>query len=185
MNECEPTGSSTHSCPVNIDPATCESLSGARTDAFHAGNRESWIRVGGLFGSPWVPAIQVRLTLRLDLLGSRSWTYLESLSASRSSSGLVLWTGGTWYVPRDVFVIYIHFVCWLVCCLFLSFGNGVIPSVPHSLWPGEFCPSVPDVVCYEERERERGRGIIIGLSSFMLFVWGYKSVVNRMYKLCV
>jgi hypothetical protein len=80
-------------------------------------------------------------------------------------------------------VIYIHFVCCLGC-LFSLFGKGVVPSVPHSLWPGEFCPS--GVGCSMLRsEGERGRGITIGSSSFMLFVWGYEIVVNRMNELCV
>jgi hypothetical protein len=111
--------------------------------------------MGDLLESPWLHVIRTRLTLRLDLLGGRSWTCLASLSLPLARQ--VGWCCGRavrWYVSRDVFVIYIHFVC----CLFLSFGKGVIPSVPHSWWPGKFCPSVSDV-CYRVRvrggERER------------------------------
>jgi hypothetical protein len=92
----------------------------------------------------------------------RSILGLPGVSLSLPLARQVGWCCGRsihWYVSRDVFVIYIHFVCCLVYCLFLSFGKGVIPSVPHLLWPGEFCPSMSDVVCYGERvrgeERER------------------------------
>jgi hypothetical protein len=63
------------------------------------------------------------------------------------------------YVLRDVFVIYIHFVCWLVCLFFLLEG-GVVLSVTHSLRAGEFCPSVSIIIMLRgegERGRERDR----------------------------
>jgi hypothetical protein len=143
---------------------------------------------GGLLASSWVLVTQERLTVHLDLLGGRSWTNLESLALPLTRQ--VGWCCG-WavrqYVSLDVFVIYIHFVCCLVCCLFLSFGKGVIPSIPlHSLWLGEFCPSMSDIVCYGESsrggERERNNHRV---EFFYVICLGHEIVVNRVYELCV
>jgi hypothetical protein len=95
--------------------------------------------VGVLFEPSWAVFVLRRLTLRLDLLGGRSWTYLESLSASRSSSGLVLCKGGMLVCIKGC-VCNLYLFCLLVSLLsFLSFGRaggGGDCTVRHTLTEG-------------------------------------------------
>jgi hypothetical protein len=75
--------------------------------------------------------------------------------------GLVLWMNGT-SVCIVGCVCDLYSFCLLLSLLSFSFfGKGVIPSVRHPLWPGQFSPSVSDTVCYGASVR----GIIIGSSS--------------------
>jgi hypothetical protein len=132
----------------------CDSLSAACADAFHTGKRESWIRVGVLFEPSWVVLVPRRLTLCLDLLGGRSWTYLESLSASRSSSGLVLCTGGKLVCIKGCVCDLYSFCLFVSLLSFPSFGRGGDCTIRHTLTEGGGVLSM-----YVDRNNvTRGRG---------------------------
>jgi hypothetical protein len=165
-----------HVLPISIMPHTIPSVERAQMPS---------IRGRGRVGLGWGVYLSLPCGMSFGQDSFSVWTCSEvdlgpssSLSLCLSLvSGLVLWTGST-LVCIKVCVCDLYSSCLLLSLLSFSFlWEGGYTIRPALTVAGDLSFRVRRSML--RNEGKRGRGIIMGSSSFMLFVWGYEIVVNR------